>query len=271
MNPLTSLHTDEADDLSPLLSDPFARAWSAAGTLSAAPRAGLATRLAGSREREAGMTTTRLRRTRAEPLGGGVAERLLYRAEAGRPLRAGEPLRARLLELAPGAQLACVPRLAAADAEWLVLDGELSLGTQRLGPCDYLVQAADDELALASGSGARVFVRESPWRAGTRTQRVLDAEAGWPDYGPGIRRRVLWQQGDEAALLYRVEAGAFVPDHVHGHDEECLMVAGELFLDDVLMQAGDYQIAPVGSHHLLTRAETAGILYGHGDLNLRFV
>ena len=32
-----------------------------------------------------------------------------------------------------------------------------------------------------------------------------------------------------------------MPQHTHGHDEECLMVQGELFLDDLLLQEGDYQ------------------------------
>ena len=100
---------------------------------------------------------------------------------------------------------------------------------------------------------------------------MRDAEAGWPDYAPGIRRRVLWQHAGQAAMLYHAQPGAAVPPHTHGHDEECLMVQGELFLDDVLLQAGDYQLAPAGSGHRVTATDTGVVIYAHGDLDLRFV
>ena len=87
---------------------------------------------------------------------------------------------------------------------------------------------------------------------------------------PGIRRRVLWTAGGEAALLYRADPGARVPGHAHGHDEECLMVQGELFLDDVLLQPGDYQLAPAGTGHRVTETDTGVIIYAHGDLDLQF-
>jgi quercetin dioxygenase-like cupin family protein len=62
-----------------------------------------------------------------------------------------------------------------------------------------------------------------------------------------------------------------VPLHGHGHDEECLMVQGELFLDDVLLQPGDYQLAPAGSMHRVTETDRGAILFAHGDLELQFV
>jgi hypothetical protein len=49
------------------------------------------------------------------------------------------------------------------------------------------------------------------------------------------------------------------------------MVEGELFLDDVLLQAGDYQLAPAGTGHHMTETDTGVVLYAHGDLDLRFV
>ena len=59
--------------------------------------------------------------------------------------------------------------------------------------------------------------------------------------------------------------------HDHGHDEECLMLQGELFLDDVLLQEGDYQLAPAGTSHRITETDTGVVIYAHGDLDLRFV
>ncbi|MBL0392596.1 cupin domain-containing protein [Ramlibacter monticola] len=83
--------------------------------------------------------------------------------------------------------------------------------------------------------------------------------------------RVLWQHGGQAAMLYYARPGASVPMHTHGHDEECLMVQGELFLDDMLLQEGDYQLAPAGTGHRITETDTGVVIYAHGDLDLKFV
>jgi quercetin dioxygenase-like cupin family protein len=125
---------------------------------------------------------------------------------------------------------------------------------------------------LAGPQGAQVFVRESPRppRPGEPAQTVRDAEAGWPDFAPGVRRRVLWQGDGQAALLYHTQPGAAVPHHGHHHDEECLMLQGDLFLDDLLLRAGDYQLAPAGSEHRVTQTDTGVVLYAHGDLDLKF-
>jgi quercetin dioxygenase-like cupin family protein len=178
-----------------------------------------------------------------------------------------------LIELEAGAALPAQP----ADGqhrEWLVLAGTLRLDGQALALRDYHVRPAGQPLpALAAGeAGALVFLRESrlPARPGEAPATVRDGDAGWPGFAPGIRRRVLWHRDGQAAMLYHAEPGASVPSHRHGHDEECLMVQGELFLDDLLLQAGDYQLAPVGSGHRVTQTDTGVVIYAHGDLDLRF-
>lgn len=294
--------TDPGAAAHALLAEPLSLALRSApcGGPVAAVRERLRARLAASLVAEAGLVTRRLASTPALALAPGVSARCLHALPAGRPPRAGEPLQAWLLDLAPGAVLppdALAPdpaRLAVARAagraaghvtngtqrEWLLLAGELQGDGLVLGPLDYHARApglASPTWATpASGRHTRVFYREallpgpgtvSPAPAIT----VRDAQAGWPAHGPGIRRRVLWQHGGQAALLYRVEAGASVPRHVHGHDEECLMVEGDVFLDDLLLRAGDYQLAPAGSGHGLTITDTGGVLYAHGDLDLQFI
>lgn len=253
------------DDLSPLLSEPFASAWAAP----AAPgRLGerLGGRLQRSLDAERGMVTVRRRSSLAEPLADGVRRHWLYRAPTGRALRPGEPRAASLVELHAGAGLV-LP--AAGAREFLVVRGSVEVDGEPLGLRDFLRLPAASEARLASRDGAHVFVREADGEAGARTL-VRDAEAGWPEFAPGIRRRVLWAGGGQAALLYRADPGARVPGHAHGHDEECLMVQGELFLDDVLLQQGDYQLAAAGTGHRVTETDTGVILYAHGDLDLQF-
>jgi quercetin dioxygenase-like cupin family protein len=155
------------------------------------------------------------------------------------------------------------------------MQGSARIGSQWLSLRDYHVcPQRSPALPLHAGDeGALLFLRESavPLESGDTTHTVLDHDAGWPDFAPGIQRRVLWQRAGQAAMLYYAQPGASVPLHTHGHDEECLMVQGELFLDDVLLEAGDYQLAPAGTGHHTTATDTGVVIYAHGDLDLRFV
>lgn len=258
---------DDSSDLSPLLSEPFAQAW-VTPTPGLPGRLGerLGGRLAQSLKAEAGMITVRRRKAEAETLAEGAQRRWLYRAPAARTLRRGEPRAASVIELQAGAQLMLPPGGA---REFLVLRGSLEIDAESLSLRDFLLLPAGSSTVLGSRDGAHVFVREADSDSVKRTL-VRDVEAGWPEFAPGIRRRVLWTAGGQAALLYRADPGASVPNHSHGHDEECLMVQGELFLDDVLLQQGDYQLAPAGTGHRITETDTGVVLYAHGDLDLQF-
>lgn len=263
-------------ELEPLLREPLASAWA---TLEAAPaaivagvRGRLLERLVTSRAESCPMFTARRARLQPQTLARGVRQRLLYAADPARPARPGEPLLARLIEfdagsLWPGPQ-------AGVHREWLVLEGVVQLGSRRLALRDYHVDpAASAADPIGSEEGALVFLRESgPTALAAQTPLTLrDEDAGWPDFAPGIQRRVLWQGQGQAALLYYAQPGARIPEHRHGHDEECLMVEGELFLDDVLLQPGDYQLAPAGTRHRITETDTGVVIYAHGDLELDFV
>jgi quercetin dioxygenase-like cupin family protein len=271
-------------ELAPLLAEPFAQAWAQAPQGDAL-RARLMQRAAGTRAAEAGMQTVRRRHAPRAMVAPGVQVQWLYRADTARKARPGEPRAARLFDIAPGATLPAAALGAAgasAHREWLVLQGRVqgahgshgSHGRIDLGPRDYHVlpagAAAPD---WCSEHGAQLFLRESDIAAqpGDAAHTVLDSAAGWPDFAPGIRRRVLWQRDGQAALLYLADPGAQVPMHTHGHDEECLMVQGELFLDDLLLQAGDYQLAPAGTGHRVTETDTGVVIYAHGDIDLQFV
>ena len=228
-------------------------------------------RVQSSRRQSVDIRTTRPARRAAEQLDTGVHATWLHQAAPGEPVRPGEPLRARLLVLAPGARWAGAEP--ACHREWLVLRGSAELGDDHLGERDYHVDPAGARrLPLSSSEGCWLFLRESahPGSSGDAPFTLRDADAGWPAFAPGIRRRVLWQHGGQAALLYHAYAGAGVPQHRHGHDEECLLVEGELFLDDLLLQPGDYQLAAAGSGHRITQTDTGAVLCAHGDLDLQF-
>jgi quercetin dioxygenase-like cupin family protein len=265
-------------------------------------RARLLQRTAASSQRSAAMVTVRRRHLPHQTPAPGVQVQWLYRADtaaaAARTLRPGEPVAVRLFELSADARLpASALALEAVEAvqahhaglqdEWLVLRGAANVAGQTLSLRDYLVlppghaDVASDITSrnaardIISHEGALLMLRQAwvPPAASTSAEApmlVRDAAAGWSDFAPGIQRRVLWQRAGQAAMLYFTEPGASVPHHGHGHDEECLMVQGDLFLDDVLLQEGDYQLAPAGSGHHSTTTDTGVVLYAHGDLELQF-
>jgi len=259
-------------EFTPLLQEPFASAFAAASVADPAGRGRLLQRVAASHEAARVMITARRRRTPFEEPAPGVRVHTLYRAEPARALRRGEPLRSRLIEIRPGGAWRLSDD-ARDHRECLVLSGWVRLGAEDLGARDFHVDSEGAPLLEArSDEGTLLFVRESrvPARDGDAPFTVRDAQAGWPEFAPGIRRRVLWQRDGEAALLYQAQPGAAVPQHDHGRDEECVMVEGELFLDDTLLQAGDYQLAPAGTHHVVTHTDTGTIVYAHGDLDMQF-
>lgn len=262
--------------IEPLLREPLAGALAADGPEADASGARLRNRLlqraAASRAEAQVMLTARRSRLSAVELAPGVQARTLYAAAGDAAQRPGEPLRARLIELAPGSRWdGPAPEH---HRECLVLQGSLLVGSERLLLRDYhAVPAGSPPRDWQSDEGALVFLRESdlPAQTGAATLVVRDEQAGWGDFAPGIRRRVLWQQAGQAAMLYYAQPGASVPVHAHGHDEECLMVQGELFLDDVLLRAGDYQLAPAGTGHRITQTDTGVVIYAHGDLDLQLL
>ncbi len=221
----------------------------------------------------------------------------LYLAAEG-TLRPGEPLHVLLIELVPDGQLVMDAPAPGVQREWLQLRGRTELADNRsaavtLEPLDFHVVPAaaaddDDDAHLCTGTtsappaaphtirsdaqGALLFLRESLQRAepGETPRTVRDADTPWKPYAPQVERRVLWQRGFMAALLYRAAPGASVPQHAHGHDEECLVLRGEAFQDDCLLREGDYQLAPAGSSHLSGHTDVGAIFYIHGDIELDF-
>jgi len=236
-------------------------------------RGRLLARLAASRADARRMVTVRGAHSGTQRLADGVRARPLHVAERERATRPGEPRRARLIEMAPATTWQG-PVDIALQRDWLVLAGSVQLGAERLLPRDYHVDpSGSSRQAVRSDEGALLYLREADLCAGPRdaAYTVRDRDTAWPEIIPGVHRRVLWVREGQAAMLYYARAGSRLPQHTHGHDEDCLMVQGELFLDDLLLRAADYQLAPAGTGHKVTETDTGVVVYAHGDLDLRVV
>lgn len=231
-------------------------------------------RVAKSIEGHRELRTVRARDAAWLPLAPGVRARLLHRCDNPAGVRPGEPIAAMVVEVDAGASLPAALDRADGQREWLVLSGDLTLDAN--GGAEVSLHATDYHVAPAgvtalggrSAQGARLFVRRGPGACGGKAQTSFGARCAWAPYGPGIVRRVLWTDGPQAAYLIRGDAGAGAPAHGHGHDEECLLLQGDMFLGDILLGEGDYQLAPRGCRHGEHYTDHGVLLYVRGDAEL---
>ena len=274
-----------ADELSALLQGPLAEAWEER-TPVISLRQRLERRVARSAGLNRGMVNVRRRdRVLLEQTPQRVVQELYRRPEGSDGTRPGEPLRVRLIQLSPQGAWLLPASGSGIGRDWLVLRGHVNLQTEEaptlaLGPLDYHVQSEgasrSPACVFAGADGAQILLRERAFgqqdaNDSSESHTSRDSPGQWEEYAPLIRRRLLWQEGPLAAMLWLAEPGASVPHHRHGHDEECLMLRGELFQDDYLLREGDYQLAPSGTAHETVSTDTGALIYAHGDLQMQMV
>jgi quercetin dioxygenase-like cupin family protein len=174
-----------------------------------------------------------------------------------------------LVELEPGATLTLAPGFT--QAELVLLNGQARIGAQSLACGDAACAPCDPDHALrAGGDGARIYLRLSaPAAAATQLRHfsTLADDASWDDFRPGVRIKPLWDGGERRSLLVRMRPGALLSHHGHPLEEECMMLAGELFVGDTLLRSGEYQLAPQGSSHGQLSTDVGALLYVHGALD----
>jgi anti-sigma factor ChrR (cupin superfamily) len=78
--------------------------------------------------------------------------------------------------------------------------------------------------------------------------------------GVEARRLFVDHDHDRVTMLVRMQPGARYPGHVHAGAEECYVVAGDLFVGDRRMHAGDFQRARAGSRHPVQSTEKGCVL-----------
>lgn len=269
------------DETTCLLQGPLAEAWPEQAA-AAGLRERLARRAAASAQRIGTMVNVpRAGRRLLEQAQGLTVHQLYQAAPTTAAARPGEPMRVCWVELAPGSSWQLAEASPGVARDWLLARGAATVQAEgepavALQPLDYLVQGRSASRAtarvLAGDEGAALLLRERPQPAEQGAEASLlsrDAPGQWEDYAPLIKRRVLWQHGPMAAMLWLAAPGAVVPQHRHGHDEECLMLRGDLFQDDFLLREGDYQLAPSGSGHETVNTDTGALIYAHGDLDMQ--
>lgn len=197
-------------------------------------------------------------------------------------LRDDDGMQVSLYQLDTGAHWRLPP--GAAAAELLVVRGRLQAAGTQAGEA----LAAEGYVVLDQGVGAPTWVAAEPTLIYLRSRRrhappppaleahwwqLAAAQAGkprrprWLATTPGVQVMPLCGDATVTSMLVRFEAGASVPDHRHALDEDCLVLAGEMFLGDILLRALDYQLAPAGGGHFGEMSDVGVTFFFHGALD----
>lgn len=212
-------------------------------------------RVGDSVRRHAGLLTVRAGDGNWCALKAGVRSKTLWEGPQGASV---------LIELAPGATLP-VHRHHHLE-EGIVLRGGLQLGELALGPGDYHVSPPGSRHArISSRTGALAYLRGTSLGDtrrvlgellgglipgnGAANHTVFASQGDWQRVATGVEQKILWRDGDVISCFFRLAAGAHLPAHTHDGDEECIVLSGDAFFGDVLVQAGDFHLAPAGSEH----------------------
>lgn len=91
------------------------------------------------------------------------------------------------------------------------------------------------------------------------------AEGNWFEILPGITVKMLRQDDISCSYLLRLAPRASLPAHPHTLDEECVVLAGDVWLGDVQARAGDFHLARGGTPHGEIRSEGGCLLYLRGE------
>jgi quercetin dioxygenase-like cupin family protein len=207
----------------------------------------------------------------------GVSEALLH----ARP-----QARATLVRLQAGAQLPWPDGVSAQEV--LVVEGQLLAKAEAGAPVTLERHALVLRSAFEAGSltacgdqATTLYVRqllqppatladpEHAWWSLPRSPLQISHAQGrrWRPSFPGVEVLPLWGTADITSMLVRFAAGASVPDHPHAADEDCLMLEGEMFLGDILLRPGDYQLAPAGGMHFGETSDVGGTFFFHGAID----
>lgn len=236
-----------------------------------AVRGRVLTRVGDSIRRHAGVITVRAQDGAWHDVKNGIRAKTLWQGPEGASV---------LIEFAAGAMLP-VHRHHHLE-EGIVLAGGLQLGELDLGPGDYHVSLPGSRHGrIASRQGGLAYLRGTSLgdtkallgellggllpHAGGAPITVSSRVNGWRSIADGVEEKLLHREGDQLSRFLRFAAGARLPARVHRSAEECMLIEGEAFLGDILLRAGEYQVAPAATEYGEICSDTGGVLFLRGD------
>ncbi len=242
-----------------------------AGERSGVP-GGLLKRIGESARARAALLSVRARQGGWSRLISGVRKKPLWDGPAGASV---------LLEFQPGVRLPVHRHTWLEEA--ICLAGGLRVGDLELGPGDYQASppgSRHGQITSCPRRGALAYLRGAavghpgkqlsellggilPLR-GAPQRTVLLRDGGWQAVAPGVEMLPLWSGGGVASRYLRLQAGASLPEQDGSGDEECMIIEGEVFFGDLLLQGGDFLRVPAGARPAEVVSDSGALLFVHG-------
>lgn len=114
-------------------------------------------------------------------------------------------------------------------------------------------------------AGARAGKPEQPVQPAQDHLTIHQAEGRWLPILSGIEMKVLREDASTRSYLLRMAAGARLPAHGHSHEEECMVLEGDVWLGEVHARAGDYHLARSGLPHGELHSDGGCLLFLRGQ------
>ena len=126
---------------------------------------------------------------------------------------------------------------------------------------------SDRETALASIDVATIRERlHRRIRASTAITTVQPEDGEWQPFSPKVTIKVLRRDVHTQSYLLKLEPGAVLLPHVHGQDEECMVLEGEVRIGELVVRQGAYHLAPKGVAHEPIRSHAGAVLFLRGAI-----
>ena len=137
-----------------------------------------------------------------------------------------------------------------------LLQAEVARWQNRLASLDLATETAEPDRADWEMIARRLGFTTS----GTRT--VHEQAGAWVRLEPGVEIKYLQVDPVSAArtALLRIEPGRKASGHTHDQTEHCVVLEGDVTLDDHRLTKGDLHIAPAGTVHSAVRSEGGCLL-----------
>ena len=103
-------------------------------------------------------------------------------------------------------------------------------------------------------------------RASTAITTVQAEDGDWQPFSPKVTIKILRRDVHTQSYLLKLEPGAVLLPHVHGQDEECMVLEGEVRIGDLVVRQGAYHLAPKGIAHEPIRSEAGALLFLRGAI-----
>jgi quercetin dioxygenase-like cupin family protein len=230
----------------------------------------LESRIKSSIAKHAGLVTVRAREGIWQKLTNGIRFKSLWQSALGNSV---------LIEFSPGAALPFHRHTSV--EEGIVLSGGLQFDDLELSQFDYHISPVGSRHGrISSKQGALAYLRGSsigqPFsmfkevlggflpKNHKESESILSHEGDWYEVSDGVFQKDLWAEGNIISRYIRINANTQIAGHEHPLDEECMMLSGDIFLGDILLQAGDYHVAPAGTEHLEITSDTGALLFVRG-------